>query len=98
LRIKKPRMTVLAGTNGAGKSTITKRMINEIGKNIDLDRMVREQQSDYLTVGKKVIGLVDDYIDSGTSFSIETTLSSKIIFKQISRAKSQGFEIHSFYI
>jgi shikimate kinase len=47
-------MTVLAGTNGAGKSTITKRMSHEIGEIIDLDRMVREQQSDYFTVGKQV--------------------------------------------
>jgi predicted ABC-type ATPase len=59
-------MTVLAGTNGAGKSTILKRMNHEIGEIIDLDQMVREQQSDYFTVGKQVIRLVDHYIDSGT--------------------------------
>ncbi len=98
MSIKKPRMTVLAGTNGAGKSTITKRMNHEIGEIIDLDQMVREQQSDYITVGKQVIRLVDHYIDSGTSFSIETTLSSQIIFKQIERAKSSGFEIHAFFV
>ncbi len=48
-----------------------------------------------------MIRLVDDYIDSGTNFSIETTettLSSQIIFKQIERAKSFGFEIHSFFV
>ena len=32
MNIKKSRMTVLAGTNGEGKSTITKRMGNEIGE------------------------------------------------------------------
>ncbi len=98
MSIKKPRMTVLAGTNGAGKSTITKRMNHEIGEIIDLDQMVREQQSDYFTVGKQVIRLVDQYIESRTSFSIETTLSSQIIFKQIERAKSNDFNIHSFYV
>ena len=94
----KPRMTVFAGTNGAGKSTITRHLTDELGVIIDLDRMVREQGSDYFTVGKQVIKSVEQYIQTSTSFSIETTLSSKIIFQQVEKARASGFEIHAYYV
>jgi predicted ABC-type ATPase len=94
----KPRMTVFAGTNGAGKSTITRHLTEGLGVIIDLDRMVREQRSDYFTVGKEVIKSVEQYIQTNTSFSIETTLSSKIIFHQMEMAKASGFEIHAYYV
>jgi predicted ABC-type ATPase len=94
----KSRMTVFAGTNGAGKSTITRHLTDGLGVIIDLDRMVREQGSDYFTVGKQVIKLVEQYIRMNTSFSIETTLSSKIIFQQMNMAKASGFEINAYYV
>lgn len=42
--------------------------------------------------------MVNECIEEGNSFSIETTLAGKIVIRQMKAAKDQGFQITMFYL
>ena len=45
-----------------------------------------------------MIRSVNEYIQEGKDFSIETTLAGKNALRQISKAKEKGYEVTMFYI
>lgn len=98
------KYVILAGVNGAGKSTLfsTIPSLNEIEK-INLDEVVRENGdwrnvSDVSRAGKLVVRRINDYFEKGISFSQETTLCGKSIFRNILRAKELGYVIEMHFV
>lgn len=51
-----------------------------------------------MKAGREALLLVEKYIDTETTFSMETTLSSKISLKQIAKAKNKGYKIVIYYL
>lgn len=96
-----PVMTVVAGVNGAGKSS-------EIGKHqgynyINPDTIAKafvEKHPDRnpLQGMRDVLRQVDANIKNKTDFAIETTLAGRHILSQMQSAKKAGFEVHLTYV
>lgn len=92
-------MTVFAGVNGGGKSSLTRTLGGKLdGIIIDPDKISRDFNLSPAAAGKKVITMVRDCISSGQSFSLETTFSGKLIVRQIKSAKENGFNIVIHYV
>ncbi|MEY8743617.1 zeta toxin family protein [Paenibacillus tundrae] len=101
--MSKPIMTVFAGTNGAGKSTLTKNFNDQLGQIIDPDaiaKVINPQHPESVSpsAGREAIKRVRECIQSGQSFSIETTLAGKNAIRQMEQAKEAGFEINLYYV
>lgn len=98
------RYVLLAGVNGAGKSTLFSLLpsLRDIEK-INFDETLREigdwrDNKAVVEAGKIVIEKINDYFNRGISFSQETTLCGKSIFRNIQRAKELGYSIEMHYV
>ena len=104
LTLNKPKMTVIAGTNGAGKSTfINKPILRGGGYIIDPDAIAKTlipktPEKARLQAGRISIQLIDQMIRECESFVMETTLSGRLPFIQMKQAKENGFEIVIHFI
>lgn len=98
-----PIMTVFAGTNGAGKSTISLQMRNWLGELVDPDQIARELKPDDprsadLSAGREAVKRIRSLIQQKKHFAIETTLSGTFVLKHMQIAKNSGYEIVVYYI
>lgn len=99
----KPKMTVFAGTNGAGKSTITKTLASLVGEVIDPDAIAKRLSPDKpeavaVAAGREALQRVQACIDQRRNFSIETTLAGGNVIRQMQQAKEAGFEVNMYYV
>lgn len=74
-----PTLTVVAGANGSGKSTLTKLSANNTPL-IDPDAIAREidpadPSSAAISACRQALILAQQYVQSGQSFVVETTLA-----------------------
>lgn len=101
-----PRMIIVAGPPGSGKSTIFP--VSSFGVaffNAD-DRAAERNGGSYLGIPRQIRDLVNsefqdfilERINARQSFSIETTLRSSITFDQVALAKSAGFRTEMRYL
>ncbi|QST02568.1 zeta toxin family protein (plasmid) [Pontibacillus sp. ALD_SL1] len=101
---RNPRMIVFAGNNGSGKSTLRHTLFEELytAVNIDPDLLAKKyaQGSNNATLlgGKEAIRMVNDCIQRKVDFSLETTLSGKLIKRQIESAKRNGFDVYMYFV
>jgi predicted ABC-type ATPase len=99
-----PEFYVIAGANGAGKSTISKSLIQQVDIPIvDPDAIARSLDPiDLLKVavqaGKIAIDRTHQYIDTATSFGVETTLSGRNYLKLMKSLKQRGWNVNLIYI
>lgn len=99
----RPIMTVFAGTNGAGKSTISLQMREWLGELVDPDQIARELKPDDprgadLSAGREAVKRIRSLIKGGHPFAIETTLSGTFVLKHMQIAKDAGYKIVMYYI
>ncbi len=101
-----PRMVIVAGPPGSGKSAAFP--LNSFGIdyfNAD-DRAAQLNNASYQgisleirsAVNKEFEQFVEEHIQQNKSFAVETTLRSDITFCQAHQARAEGFEIHMRYI
>lgn len=94
-----PRLIVFAGPNGSGKSTLTRRLLEkevDIGHLLDPDAIARRinpenVQEAAAQAAREVINRQKQYLESGSSFAFETTLSGRREMRIIQEAKSTWF-------
>ena len=70
--------TIIAGVNGAGKSSLTgalKAERNDLGQIIDVDKITASLGGRAIEGGKVAIHKINDCMERGISFTQETTLS-----------------------
>lgn len=98
-------MVIFAGNNGSGKSSFRKGIQDELLTSINIDsdaieRRLKSEGVDNPTIksGRESVQLVNECIDRGISFSVETTLSGSLPLKQIKRAKEKGFRVTLYYL
>lgn len=90
----RPTLTVIAGPNGSGKSTWTRTLRADLQVPvIDPDAIARELNSAApeqaaVAVGREALRRQAVYIESGTSFIVETTLSGNTPLRQIEQRDS----------
>jgi predicted ABC-type ATPase len=97
-----PELTVVAGANGAGKSTLTKLSSINVPL-IDPDALARvispeNPESAALAAGRQAIELARLYIQSGSSFVVETTLAGNTYLNLIREVKTLGWSVSLTYV
>ena len=93
--------TIVAGVNGAGKSSLTgvlRTEITNLGKIIDVDKMIAKCNRNMIEGGKKSIELIDDCLEKGICFTQETTLSGHRILNTVKKAIEKGYYIRLYYV
>jgi predicted ABC-type ATPase len=97
-----PTLTVIAGANGSGKSTLTKQLERPILL-IDPDAIAKElNRIDpafvAIATGRQALALSQQYIQSESSFIVETTFAGNTYIKLMREAKSRDWLVVLMYI
>jgi predicted ABC-type ATPase len=99
-----PFLTILAGPNGSGKSTLTGKLRFEGRENLlDPDAIAKRidpvnPSGAAAAAGREAILRTREYLRTGTSFGIETTLSGGGYFETMKVARERGFVVRLVYI
>jgi len=101
-----PVLTIIAGSNGCGKSTLTAsaRSIFQQDSVLDPDARAKSIQQTLagnysdIEAGKRVLHHAEELIAKRQSFTVETTLSGSTYLKMVARAKEAGFNIRVIFI
>ena len=99
-----PRLTIIAGANGCGKSTFTARssFVYSIPL-LDPDAISKALQAtspgtSAVAAARKVLNSARQHIQKGEGFAVETTLSGQGYLQMMLEARTCGFEIVVVYI
>lgn len=98
------KLFIIAGANGSGKTTLAKELLPEYGLIfINADEIARninphDIHSVRVSAGKEVFKKLDECLNSGISFAIETTLSGNFLIKYIKKAKELGYQTTIIYV
>lgn len=93
--------TIVAGVNGAGKSSLTgvlRTEITNLGKIVDVDKMIVKCGGNVIEGGKKSIELIDDCLQKEICFTQETTLSGHRVLATVKKAIEKGYYIRLYYV
>lgn len=98
-----PTLTIVAGANGAGKSSMTATGLFENAQIIDPDAIARainpeNPQEASTTAGKRALDLRNEFLNKRVSFVVETTLSGHSALNLIDEAKALGFKVDLKFI
>ena len=94
-------LTILAGSNGCGESTLTSSVREEFQQSPILDpdavaKSIRDtlnELSSDIEAGRRVLLLAEELIEKKRSFTVETTLSGSTYLRMADQAKQVGFNI-----
>ena len=99
----KPKLYILAGANGSGKSTISKVLLpaegivyinpDDIAWELNPENPVAVQ----IQAGKETLKRIDALLNRGDSFAIESTLSGLGYLSVIKHAKALGYDVFICY-
>lgn len=100
-----PRVVVLAGINGAGKTTASQEVLSKILKIqafVNADTIARglnafDPESEAGQAGRIMLTQLNDLAAARRDFSFETTLAARTYSTFLSRLKSIGYEVYLFY-
>ncbi len=93
--------TIVAGVNGAGKSSLTgvlRTEMTNLGKIVDVDKNIVKCGGNIIEGGKKSIELIDECLEKEICFTQETTLSGHRILNTVKRAIEKGYYIRLYYV
>lgn len=101
-----PVFTILAGSNGCGKSTLTAygRSKFQDAAVLDPDAIARSIQDTMpsensdLEAGRRVLLRAEELIATRQSFTVETTLSGSTYLRMAVRAKEAGFNLMVLFV
>ncbi|MBE8713898.1 zeta toxin family protein [Sphingobacterium hungaricum] len=95
------KLYILAGCNGAGKTTASFTILPEIldcKEFVNADEIAKglspfQPESVSIEAGRIMINRIDDLISQGINFAFETTLSAKSYKNKIIKAKEEGYNV-----
>ena len=103
---KQPTIYVIAGCNGAGKTTFAKQFLpHEVKclRFLNADELARglsplKPSAGAVQAARLLLTQVDDCLKRRETFALESTLSGKTYIQLFQRAKQLGFEIELYYL
>jgi predicted ABC-type ATPase len=104
--VSAPVLTIIAGSNGCGKSTLTAGSRDKFQQApiLDPDAIAKSIQDSLpyensnIEAGKRVLLRAEELIDASQSFTVETTLSGSTYLRMAERAKRAGFNIMVVFV
>ena len=104
--MKSKNIYIIAGSNGAGKTTFAKKFLPEYAKcpnfvNADLIAQGLspfEPEKAAIKAGKLVLQQIHEFAESGKDFAFETTLSGKSYANLFGDLKRKGYALHLFFL
>lgn len=92
---------IIAGPNGAGKTTASYTILPEIfdcKEFVNADEIARgispfNPEKVAIQAGKILLSRINELVDNGLSFAVETTLSTKSYLGFIKKAKKNNYEV-----
>jgi predicted ABC-type ATPase len=102
---KPPRVALVAGINGAGKTTASQEVLSKILKIqafVNADTIARglnafDPESEAGRAGRIMLAQLDELAAARRDFSFETTLAARTYSAFLSKLKSAGYEVHLYY-
>lgn len=108
LASEKPRLIVVAGPNGSGKTSITEQLLRHDWMDgcvyVNPDFIARDEFGDWnapdivLKAARRAEEIREDCLCQGRSLAFETVLSSPDKVAFMSRAKAAGFFVRLFFV
>jgi predicted ABC-type ATPase len=104
--VTRPTLTIIAGSNGCGKSTLTSSARDKFQQTPILDpdaiskslRQTLGSANSHIESGKQVLRLANEMILAKQSFTVETTLSGSTYLRMAQRAQEAGFNLLVVFI
>jgi predicted ABC-type ATPase len=104
--VSRPVLTIIAGSNGCGKSTLTSSAKNKFQQTpiLDPDAIAKSLQdtisetASNIEAGKQVLRRAESLITARQSFTVETTLSGSTYLRMAATAKENGFLIMVVFV
>lgn len=101
----KKALYIIAGCNGAGKTTASLTMLPEIWKCrefVNADEIAKglspfNPEGVAIEAGRLMLQRIDQLLEGTESFSIETTLSTRSYSRLIERAHQRGFHVNLLF-
>jgi predicted ABC-type ATPase len=96
------QLTIVAGANGAGKSSLTAWAHDEFllpgAVLIDPDAIARERGLTAITAGRITLSLFGETLVRGSDLVVETTLAGRNAFRYIEAGRAAGYALRLLYI
>ncbi|MCB0518614.1 MAG: AAA family ATPase [Lewinellaceae bacterium] len=99
-----PDLIIIAGANGAGKTTFARPYVKEFGYDFlnadDIAKTLadRGEKSPMIAAGRMFFEQLNKFLDNRQSIVVETTLSGSYINKVAQRAKALGYYLKVIYL
>lgn len=97
----KPKLYIIAGCNGAGKTTASYSVLPDLlecKEFVNADEIARglspfNPESVAIEAGRLMIGRIDSLLSQGKTFAIETTLATRSYASLIENAHKAGYQV-----
>ncbi len=103
-----PTAILIAGPNGAGKTTFASEYLSEEERGyefVNADEIARAsvqtadpQSCSDIRAGRVMLNRIDELVDAGADFVIETTLASLIYARKIPLWRDRGYRVSLVYV
>ncbi len=101
-----PNLYMIAGCNGAGKTTASDTILPEIldcREFVNADNIARglspyNVESVAFEAGRIMLGRIEELLALGVDFAIETTLSTRSYVSLVHRAHARGYKVTLIYV
>jgi len=102
---KPPRVAVMAGINGAGKTTASREILLNVLKIpvfTNADASARglnafDSESEAVRAGRVMLTWLDDLAAARRDFAFETTLAARTYASWLAKLKASGYEVYLYY-
>lgn len=94
-------LSIIGGVNGTGKSSLSgvlSSVVSNFGVVINPDAITAESGGNEFLGGKRTLELVEQCIENGCDFALESTLSGSYARKVAGRAKAKGYKVRLYYV
>lgn len=100
-----PTLYIIAGCNGAGKTTASFNVLPQIldcREFVNADEIAKglspfDPESVAIQAGKLMLRRIEDLLEENTSFAIETTLATRSYQTLVKRAKEKGYVVQLLF-